>query len=176
LRVRKDVFQLRSRRCFREFERTARAWNALDPDARIAQYAVLGNHIHMLVEASNERVLARRMQGFGIRLAKGLNRVMKRRGPVFSDRYHARIVRTPLETRRILLYLFRNARKHGIRVPFGHVDPYSSAPFFDGFTLPVPVDWLPLSPGPPPCAPPATWLLRAGWRVHGLIQPRELLS
>jgi REP element-mobilizing transposase RayT len=176
LRMAPHVFQLRSRRCFREFEKAARAWHDRHADARIVQYAVQGNHIHLVVEASDQRVLGRCMQGFGIRLAKGLNRVMKCRGAVFSDRYHARIVRTPLETRRILLYLFRNARRHGLRPPSGALDPYSSAPLFDGFSRPVRVGWLPLSPGPPPCAPPATWLLREGWRRHGLLDPRELLS
>jgi REP element-mobilizing transposase RayT len=71
LRVLPHVFQLRSRRCFREFERAARAWYDPDADARIAEYAVLGNHIHLLVEAADERVLGRCMQGFSIRLARG---------------------------------------------------------------------------------------------------------
>src|SRR5882672_10961414 len=101
---------------------------------------------------------------------------MKCSGVVFSDRYHARIVRTPLETRRILLYLFRNARRHGLRALSGALDPYLSALLFDGFSRFVRVGWLPLSLGPLPCVFPATWLLREGWRRHGLVDPREVLS
>ena len=87
-------------------------------------YSVQGNHLHLLVEAKNERSLSRGMNGLGVRVAKGLNRVMRRHGSVLDDRYHAHILRTPTEARRARMYLLQNARKHyGLRAE----DPYTSA-------------------------------------------------
>jgi len=42
------------------------------------------------------------MQGFQIAAARYLNRVVRRRGPVFPDRYRARILTTRLAVRRAL--------------------------------------------------------------------------
>ncbi|MGZ3440596.1 MAG: hypothetical protein ACXVDD_13830, partial [Polyangia bacterium] len=85
---------------------------------------VQGNHVHLLVEARDERALSRGMNGLGVRVAKGLNRVMGRHGKVLGDRYHAHILRTPSEARRAHSYLLQNARKHYGR---GVVDEYTSA-------------------------------------------------
>ena len=52
------------------------------------------------------------MQGLGIRIAKGLQKVMDRRGHVLKERYHAHILKTPTEVRRARLYLLNNARHH----------------------------------------------------------------
>jgi len=64
------------------------------------------------------------MNGLGVRVARGLNRVMKRRGKVLEDRYHAHILRTPTEVRRARHYLSENARHHYSRD--GGADPYAS--------------------------------------------------
>jgi putative transposase len=102
---------------------------------------VQGNHIHLIVEAENKRALARGMQGLQIRIAKGLNRVMKRRGKVFSDRYHAHILRTPTEVRNALRYVRENHRKHeaqrGRSVSVEVADVYAS-----GGALISPRTWL----------------------------------
>jgi hypothetical protein len=64
------------------------------------------------------------MCGLGVRVAKGLNRVMKRHGKVLDERYHGRILRTPTEVKRARTYLLTNAQKHyGLRF----ADPYTSA-------------------------------------------------
>jgi hypothetical protein len=86
-------------------------------------YSVQGNHLHLLVEARDEKALSRGMNGLGVRVARGLNKVMRRRGKVLDDRYHGHILRTPTEVRRARAYLLQNARKH-----YGHVeaDPYTS--------------------------------------------------
>ena len=63
-------------------------------------------------------------------MARALNRVMRRRGPVFADRYHAHLLRTPSEARHACDYVLSNRRIHaqceGRMVPRG-IDPYSSA-------------------------------------------------
>ena len=67
---------------------------------RLVHYSVQGNHMHLLVEAADEKSLARGMNGLGVRVAKGLNRVMGRSGKVLDERYHGHILRTPTEVRR----------------------------------------------------------------------------
>jgi hypothetical protein len=63
------------------------------------------------------------MCGLGVRVAKGLNRVMRRHGKVLDDRYHGHILRTPTEVRRAREYMLDNARKH---YGYRHADPYTS--------------------------------------------------
>src|SRR5689334_16736094 len=77
LRMAAHVYNLRSRRCFSVI---ARAFAAAGErfGVRIVQFAVLGDHVHIVVEAASSEALAKAMQGFSIRVAKGLNRVMNR--------------------------------------------------------------------------------------------------
>ena len=153
LRMAPHVYNLRSRRSFRVIEAALRIGGDRF-DVRVVQFSVQGNHIHLLVEAPDRRALARAIQGFSIRVAKGLNRMMGRKGRVFDDRYHARVLRTPTEVRRAIHYVLENARRdaaeRGETYAPGYVDPYSSA-------------------GAPDLAlPPAqTWLLRTGWKRAG---------
>ena len=112
MRMAPHVYNLRSRRSFRVIE--AALWIGGDRfDVRIVRFSVQGNHVHLLVEAPNRRALARAIQGFSIRIAKGLNRMLGRAGRVFDDRYHARVLRTPTEVRHAIHYVLGNARKHG---------------------------------------------------------------
>src|SRR3954468_5645182 len=114
-RMAKDVYSLRS----------TRSWNALAPAIygseregfRVVHFAIMGNHIHLMVEASDKVQLARGMQGLGVRIAVRMNRMMRnRRGRVVGDRYHARILKTPTEVRNVRHYLLTNAEKHyGLR-------------------------------------------------------------
>ncbi len=153
LRMAPHVYNLRSRRSFRVIEAALRIGGDRF-DVRVIQFSVQGNHIHLLVEAPNPRALARAIQGLSIRVAKGLNRMMGRKGRVFDDRYHARVLRTPTEVRHAIHYVLENARKHaaqrGETYAPGYVDPYSSAGASD-LALP----------------PAQTWLLRTGWKRAG---------
>src|SRR5215471_1006304 len=121
-RMREGVWNLRSRRCFGALARAF--WGGADRFGfRLVHYSVQGNHVHLLVEARDEKALSRGMNGLGVRVARGLNRVMRRRGKVLDDRYHGRILRTPTEVGRARAYLLQNARKHyGLVV----ADPYTS--------------------------------------------------
>ena len=121
-RMRKGVWNLRTRRCFKALARAF--WGGANRFGfRLVHYSVQGNHLHLLVEAQNERSLARGMNGLGVRVARGLNRVMRRKGKVLDERYHGHILKTPTEVRHARSYLRENAREH-----FGHrgSDPYAS--------------------------------------------------
>jgi REP element-mobilizing transposase RayT len=148
------VWNLRSRRSFRAVGPAIYA--AADRfGVRIVQFSILGNHIHMLVEAPHHVALARAAKGLLVRIAKRLNHMMGRSGRVLGDRYHARLLRTPTEVRRAINYIRDNLDQHarawGERVSADWVDPYSSESPALGHALPV----------------PTTWLLRVGWQRGG---------
>ena len=170
LRVLPDVRGLRSVRSFVWIERAFRAAARRADHARFVHYSVQGNHIHLIVEAEDRRWLRRHVQGFEVRVARWLNEINGRRGRVFADRYHAHVLRTPREAHRALGYVLRNDVRHfGRRTAF--VDPFSSAASFSGWSSPVRVGWSPTTPGEPLVIAPASWMLRAGWRKHGQIDP-----
>ena len=74
-----DVWNLRTRRCFTALARAF--WGGGNRFGfRLVHYSVQGNHVHLLVEAKDEKSLSRGMCGLGVRVARGLNRVMRRRG------------------------------------------------------------------------------------------------
>jgi REP element-mobilizing transposase RayT len=142
-------------------------------DFRVVEFNTLSNHLHLVVEAAGQAALARRMQGLMVRLARRLNKHLGRRGRLFAERYHARVLRTPREVRAVLQYVLCNARHHSPR-PLSRywVDPYSSGPWFTGWREPIRIDpdWLrALRRQPRPTAQPTTWLLATGWRRHGHI-------
>ncbi|HEY4239444.1 MAG TPA: transposase [Kofleriaceae bacterium] len=99
---------------------------------RVVHASVQSNHVHMLVEADDQRVLARGMQGFQVSAAKHINRALGRKGQIFSDRYHAHVLKTPRETRNALVYVLNNWLKHGVATET-IIDPFSSADCFDGW-------------------------------------------
>ena len=132
-RMDREVWNLRSRRCFSVMQRAMYA-GAVRFGFRLVHYAVMGNHVHFLVEAPDERALARALKGLGVRIARALNRVMKRHGRVIGDRYHAHILRTPAEVKRARTYLLTNALHH---YRIAYADPYASQT-----AVAVPRTWL----------------------------------
>jgi len=140
-------------------------------------YAILKNHLHLLVEARDRRALSRGMQGLLIRVARRLNRVWGRAGKVFADRYHDVILRTPQQVRNALVYVLQNAKKHRRAVSqrvsrtFGRtLDAFASGLWFDGWRE------RPRTPRGAPVRPTTdakTWLLRAGWRRRGLLSLQD---
>jgi hypothetical protein len=125
------------------------------------------------------------MKAIGARLARAVNRVMRRSGHVLDDRYHARLLRTPREVRNALRYVLLNARRHTVaaarttlRAVDVILDPASSAGWFDGWkaqnsSVPTMFERS-ASATVPPIARARTWLLRVGWRRHGLLDPAEV--
>lgn len=133
---------------------------------RLIHWSALGNHLHLMVEARDRRALSRGMQGLAVRVARALNRLWRRTGRVFADRYHSRALRSPQEVRAALAYVLSNARRHGIALQ--GTDPFSSGAWFDGWRGGMRGDdavverpaWLRRA---------RTWLLARGWRRRGLL-------
>lgn len=137
---------------------------------RICQFSIQGNHVHLMCEATSKDALARGMQGWCVRVARGLNSKLGREGSVFADRYHAEIITTPRQCRNALCYVLQNARRHGERLDpaYRGIDPFSSAWWFDGWNNNGWRDGLP-PPEMRTVAEAETWILRVGWRRHGLL-------
>ncbi len=151
---------------------------------RIVHFSVQGRHIHLICEARDRRALSRGIQGFKIRVAKAINAALGgRRGAVFCDRYHERVITSPTQCRHTIAYVLLNQRHHayeeGASYPRGRVDPHSSAAAFGGWTVQRPRPWANAPPtdtdGEATVAPPETWLLRGGWkRGGGAISPNAV--
>jgi hypothetical protein len=68
-----------------------------------------------MVEAHDRVALSRGMQALQIRAARALNLAQDRRGRVFADRFHARILRTPTEVANVRGYVLQNLAVHCAR-------------------------------------------------------------
>jgi REP element-mobilizing transposase RayT len=156
-------------------------------DFRLVHFSIQQNHLHVIAEASNSDALAHGMQVFLSSAARRINRALwkrtgeRRRGRVFADRYGARELTTPRAVRHAVCYVLNNWRRHAEdRAAFTRnwkVDPYSSGIFFNGWKERAEAG---LMYRPPPTYQrlltwfPRTWLLREGWKKHGLISLYEV--
>ncbi len=188
MRATQHVGSLRTHEVFRAIrEATLAAVRNHEETFHVVHISIQRSHIHLVIEASDRESLWRGMKAFGISAAKHINALVgarsgaRRRGSVFTDRYHATTLSTPRQVRNCLSYVLNNWRHHGddaqrLARPW-KIDPYSSALAFDGwkereasgFFYRVPegydgvVVWRPKS-----------WLLRVGWRRHGLVSVFEV--
>jgi REP element-mobilizing transposase RayT len=178
LRVRAGVPSLRNVALVRAWRRSL-AEASERGSFRVAHYSLQGDHAHLIVEAHGKEALASGMKSIAARLARAVNRVCGRSGPVLDGRYHHRSLRTPREVRRALAYVLLNARRHlakrrrELRAESPSLDPASSARWFDGWRPEV-ASRLRETRCAPEVSRPRTWLLRLGWRRHGLVDPDEL--
>jgi putative transposase len=112
---------------------------------QVVHFSVQGNHLHLIVEGDGKVALSKSMKGLAVRIAVGLNRLAKRRGTVFVDRYHAHVMETPRQVANTIRYVLDNSRKHGREeLPARWRDPFASSVAA-------------------PLHEPKVWLLRDGW-------------
>ncbi|MBK8096415.1 MAG: transposase [Planctomycetes bacterium] len=143
---------------------------------RLCHFAVLNDHLHLIVEAQDRVSLSRGIQGLLVRIARKLNKLWARKGKVFADRYHDHILKSPRATRNALRYVLQNSRHAALARSAARgrmvdasqpIDTFTSAPWFDGFRQPIRVRGLEAIVRPITGA--RTWLLAIGWRRHGLL-------
>ena len=154
---------------------------------QVGAWSIQDGHLHLVTEANTWTDLSNGVRALEIRLARAINKVMKRKGRVFADRYHARALATPTEVRNALVYVLQNVRKHlrarGIAPRRDWLDRFSSAPWFDGWKEEMkpaqaraqeeiarraPIELLDCG------RETRTWLLRTGWRRRGLIASTDV--
>ena len=157
LRIRRDVGNLRTDKCFAEIQRAFLGGHNRF-GMRLVEFSVQPDHIHLVVEADGKESLTRGMQGLTIRLARAINRALGRKGKVFADRYHEHILKSPAEVRNAVEYVRHNYAKHlRKRGKMPHpwdIDHYSSmsgraVTYMEGY------DWSALV-----IAAPETWMLK----------------
>ena len=148
-----------------------------DESFRVCHLSIQHNHIHLIVEALDEKALSRGVQRFKTKAARGFNALAGVEGKVFPHRYHATQIRTARHARSAIAYVLNNWRRHredrksedGL---CAQLDRFASGITFDGWQGSprwlVPDDYDPL-----PVAPPRTWLLSTGWREYGEIDAFE---
>jgi REP element-mobilizing transposase RayT len=176
VRVVREVGALRTPKAYRAIRRALRTVLARHGDCRIVHLSLQTNHIHLICEAENTVSLTKGMQGFQIAAAKHLNRELtrrgetRRRGQVFTDRYHARIINSIRQTRHTLNYVLNNWRHHGhdrdtIGLYDGRIDPYSTGALFTGWRERT-LDYTVLPPAYEPLETSAaqSWLLTVGYK------------
>jgi REP element-mobilizing transposase RayT len=186
LRVAPEIGSLRRRRMYHAM-RDATIVAAVRERIRIVHISLQRTHVHLLVEAEDAAALARGIQGFKISAARNINTVLgggrcrRRRGRVFTDRYHLEVATSPRHARNLLGYILGNWRHHredrdGLPSTW-LVDPFSSAILFP--------DWQELDDAdvmwawretydPLIVRRPASWLLREGWKLAGVLSARSV--
>ncbi|MCB9559987.1 MAG: transposase [Kofleriaceae bacterium] len=180
LRTVAGVGRLRRRDVYRAMRRALVTALRRD-DFRVVHLSIQGNHIHLLVEAANATALARGMQGLQISAAKHINRAIahrtgaRRRGQVFADRYHPRVITSPRQARHALAYVLNNWRRHGADrgLRTHRLDPYATGAHWDGWADGVVLAQLRVDVEILPVAFPTTWLLTTGWKRHRKVSPWE---
>ena len=190
LRVVAVIGSLRKRHMYEALRRASLTLATNHDDCRIVHISVQRDHIHLIVEANDERALARGMKAFQVSAAKRLNAALRwktpRRGQVFTDRYYAEYITSPRQARNALAYVLNNWCKHREDralparpgVAFEH-DWFSSGWMFGGWRERADLEFVPPTPdGFEPIAIwyPRSWLLTTGWRRHGLISLFEVPS
>jgi len=145
-------------------------------DFRICHVSIQHSHLHLIVEAADEKALSKGMQSFGIACAHRFHQRYGGDGKVFAYRYAAKQIRTSSYARHALAYVLNNWRRHRVdfedgRESTARLDYFSSAVSFTGWTerFQTPTDYTPL-----PVSPPRTSLLKLDWQFHGLISPDEI--
>ena len=199
LRVERGLGSMRKRACYAAV-RSAAITMLPHEDCRIIQLSIQRTHLHLLVEAETSAALSHGMQALMISAAKHLNAAVsragswwerrrmasppaRRKGRVFADRYHVRLITSPRQARRELVYVLNNWRKHGEdRAAFARgwlIDPFATGWCFDGWRErgDTPFAWKVRDTYEPiPVYLPRTWLLREGWRRYGAISTHEVPS
>ena len=110
----KDFFKL-----FRHAVKTARK-----KGLHIIHYSLMDNHIHLIVEATTNKLLSTALQSFALSLSKlvknRMNGSIKR---LWDDRYFMRLLLSPREVKIALEYVLKNPHKK-----------FKTSTIFDGYS------------------------------------------
>ena len=94
--------------------------NARSHGLRIIHFSLESNHVHLLIEATDNAILTKGMRSLTITFAKGINK-----GRIQLERYHLHILKSVRETRNAFHYVVLNHAKHA-QLKRAYIDSYSS--------------------------------------------------
>ena len=138
---------------------------------RPVHFSIQGDHIHFIIEADSREDLVKGMRGLGCRIARGLNKLWNRKGSVFPQRFHERVLKSLTQVRNALRYVLNNHRKHQGGGPLPtRPDPFSTGIYFNGWSD-FPQEHDPS--GADSCVSPPGWKIAIGWQRYN---PRFFLA
>jgi REP element-mobilizing transposase RayT len=171
LRAAKGLPSLREEVVARAIGQVMRTMRTVRDDFRIVEFSIQATHVHLIVEAENDRSLSSAIRSLEARVSKALNHhvLRRRRGKVWGDRYFRVDLTSPRQARHALAYVLQNAQHHGV-IPAGVKDPLSSARWSSRY-----VTRAELPPETSPTSPARTYLLNVLWERPwpGAISPAE---
>ena len=172
MKLRRGLQSLRRGKTFQAIMRSFYKYSRRE-GFRLVHFSVQHDHLHLIAEADSKAGLTQAMQRLMVSLARQLNFVWQKisgkwTGRVFKERYHEHVMRNPKEVRAALLYVLKNALKHG------EVSPGRAGPLFVGAVF----RWVFQSEasgaaGEPHRKKATAWLLTDSWRDLGLIKSHE---
>ena len=72
---------------------------------------MMTNHIHIIAEVENNRILTKRMRSLTVTFPKGL-----KKGKIQLQRYHLHILNTVKKTKNAISYVLINQQKHDKKI------------------------------------------------------------
>ncbi|MBT3235287.1 MAG: hypothetical protein HN353_04995 [Bdellovibrionales bacterium] len=175
IKVHKNIPNLRQKTFYRFFRQAV--IKARIQGVRVIHFAIVKNHLHLLVEAQDNQSLSRGVRSLLISYAMRINRHLGRKGGIFTDRFNMEVIKFPKRMRYLLAYIFKNSAKHQ-KIAFT-VDGYSSMPIFKEdkrlFGRKIATKWS-RSVGTRLqktlqefLSPPKSWLAQSGWKQQTAI-------
>jgi len=130
-KIKAGLPSLRQKRFYQAFKKSV--LKAQNKGLRLLQFSILSNHVHMIVEISDNKTLHAALKSLNTAFAKRVNFLVNRIGAVLRERFHLHILRTPQEYKNALKYVLLNFAKHDGKN--FEIDLYSSAVTFNDFDL-----------------------------------------
>ena len=171
IKVRKDIPNLRRKSIYKMLKIGVK--KARIKGLKVIHFALVSNHLHLIIEADGNKELAQGMRSFLISFAMNINNSLKRRGSLFVDRYNMEVIKVPRRMRYLLSYVFKNNSQHQKRK--FTTDPYSSLITFSDqdvlFGKQVPILFDPKAQKKLKhflrsfLSPPESWLATIGWKI-----------
>jgi REP element-mobilizing transposase RayT len=124
IKVRANKADIKSKRVLRALHHAI--MRARLKNLKIIHYTLEYNHVHLLVEAGDNKTMHRGMQALGISLSKAINKVKCLNGTVYKHRYHLRKINSSRDLRNVLHYIFHNGIHH--KRTHSLIDPFNSMP------------------------------------------------
>lgn len=122
IKVRENKANIRNKRILKALHHAIK--RARFKKLKVIHYTLEYNHIHLLVETSDNKILQTGMQALGISLSKAINKIKQLKGGVYKHRYHFRKLNSRRELKNVLHYIFKNGLKH--KRSYSMLDPYNS--------------------------------------------------
>ena len=172
LRAAKGLPSLREQVVAQAVGHVIRTMRTVRDDFRIVEFSIQSSHVHLIVEADDDRALSSAIRSFEARVSKVLNHhvLRRKRGRVWGDRYFRVDLTSPKQARHALAYVLQNGQHHGV-VAAGVKDPISSARWSNRYVTRAE---LPLETSL--TSPSRTYMLNVLWERSwpGAIFPNEV--